>query len=81
MRLSVSLTPRQLMQLWAASIMTARPRGFVFSSKRSASCTAASSWICGRFSTHSESLAYFEIPITRSPGTIPTQQRPRIGAK
>ena len=45
--LSISLTPRHCMQKCSASTTSARPSGWVFSWIRSASCTTASSWICG----------------------------------
>ena len=63
MRLSRSLTPRQAMQKCVASITKARPSGQVFSWIRSASCTTASSWICGRLMIQWASRAYFDRPI------------------
>ena len=51
--LSISRTPRQDMQKWLASMTMAQAVGWVFSMIRSASCTTASSWICGRPMTQS----------------------------
>ena len=50
---------------------------------RSASCTTASSWICGRPITHSASRAYFDRPITLvcSLGITPIHSLPMTGQK
>ena len=81
--LSISRTPRQDMQKWLASITMARPSGWVFSMMRSASCTTASSWICGRPMTQSTSRAYLDRPITLvcSLGITPIQILPMTGQK
>ena len=69
------------MQKWLASMTMARPSGWVFSMIRSASCTTASSWICGRPMTQSTRRAYFDKPITLvcSLGMTPIQILPITG--
>ncbi len=71
------------MQKWLASITIARPSGWVFSMMRSASCTTASSWICGRPMTQSTRRAYFDRPMTLvcSLGSTPIHSLPITGQK
>ena len=80
---SSSLTPRQCMQKWSASMTIARPSGLTRSCSSSASIVTASSWICGRLMIQSQIRTYFDRPIRFecSFGSRPIQTRPRIGQR
>ena len=69
------------MQKWLACITTARPSGRMRRSSASASITTASSWICGRPSTHSARRAYLDKPIRSDAalGSTPIHTWPRMG--
>ena len=78
---SSSLTPRQCMQKWSASITIAKPSGFTRSCNSLASIVTASSWICGRLMIQSQMREYFDRPIRFecSFGMMPIQTLPMIG--
>ena len=78
---SVSLTPRQCMQKWSASITMARPSGRTRCCSSLANMVTASSWICGRLMIQSQMRAYFDRPIRLecSLGSSPIQTLPRMG--